>query len=541
MPKQLFYYIITTLKELIKTCIDNAVRKIVPDFRGDFSVEVPENSEHGDYSTNVALLLAKSLQKNSAEAAEELTRVLIGQLDGWKIKTAGPGFINFWISEKFLQKEFRKILQEGESYGRGKNKKTKLQVEYVSANPTGPLTLANGRGGFLGDALSNILEFSGYSIEREYYVNDTGNQIITLGKSILAAAGVIPKEGYFYQGGYIKKWADGNKPKVKRFKGDPLKLGQEAVKYFLADIKKNLKAGRISFDRFTSENSDIHKKSLVKKSLGELEKSGKVYKNEGAVWLKTTDFGDDKDRVLITSDGFPTYFLADAGHYLETKKRKFDGKINILGPDHFGYVKRIQIAADLLDFKNSKIIVTQAVRLLKDGAEVKMSKRVGEFITVADLLKEVGGDVARYFFLEKSPDTHIDFNLDLAKERSLRNPIYYIQYAYVRCSGILKKVSFRRPELKNVELLSTIEERNLLKKLIQFPELVEDISRDFQVNRLACYMLELARIFHNFYEKHRVITKDQKLTMVRITLVQATKIVFKTSLGLFGVAVPKKM
>lgn len=518
----------------------------------EFVVEVPENSEHGDYSTNIALALAQLLQKDPRDFAKEIADILGGRLKEWKVEAVGPGFINFWLSKDFLQKEFGRILKEQGNYGRassgagrprGKRKKQKIQVEFVSANPTGPLTLANGRGGFLGDALSNVLEFYGYKVEREYYVNDTGNQIITLGKSILAAAGVMAKEVYFYKGDYIKKWAGINSAKIKKFKDRPLELGQQAAKDFLADIKKNLKAGGISFDRFTSENRDLHKKGLVKKTLGALKKSGKVYKNEGAIWLKTTDFGDDKDRVLITSDGFPTYFLADAGHYWETKKRKFGGKINILGPDHFGYVKRIQTAADLLGFKNSKIIVTQAVRLLKDGVEVKMSKRAGEFITFADLLKEVGGDAARYFFLEKSAETHIDFDLTLAKKKSAKNPVYYIQYAHARMASIFRKAKNPKTKLQspNYKLLKEKEELALIKKLIQFPEIIEDTSKDYQVHRLLRFSLELARIFHNFYEKHRVITDDQQLTEARLNLILGTKTVLKNLLDLMGVAAPEKM
>lgn len=528
------------MKELIKTHINDAIHKIVPGFRGDFSVDASENPEHGDYSTNAALLLAKFLQKNHVEVANELTQVLVGRLSGWKVEAAGPGFINFWVSEDFLLREFRKILQEDKNYGRGKKRKSKLQVEYISANPTGPLTLANGRGGFLGDTLSNIFEFSGYQVEREYYVNDTGNQIITLGKSILASAGLLPEDENFYKGEYIKKWAKANRPKIKKFKNDPLKLGQEVAKDFLSDIKKTLKKAGVGFDRFTSEKKSLHRKGWVKKALAALQKSGRVYQKDGAVWLKTTDFGDDKDRVLVTGDGFPTYFLADAGHYLETKNRVFDAKINILGPDHFGYVKRIQAAAKLLGFKNSKMIVTQAVRLIKGGTEVTMSKRTGEFVTFEELLKEVGKDAARYFFLEKSPDTHIDFNLDLAKERSAKNPVYYIQYAHARMASIFRKIKNPNKNLK-FDLLNSKEELTLIKKLIQVPEIIKDTAGDYQVHRLSRFSLELARIFHNFYEKHRVITGDQQLTEARLNLVLATKTVLKNLLGLMGIEAPEKM
>lgn len=531
-----------SIREFIKNLLDVLVRSefgILP----DFLVEVPENKEHGDYFTNAALILAKSLQRSPGEVAKEIKNALSGQLGGWKVEIAGPGFINFWISEDCLLEEFRKIIKEDRNYGRGKKQKTRLQIEYVSANPTGPLTLANGRGGFLGDTLSNILEFYGFTVEREYYVNDTGNQIMTLGKSILAAAGVISEEDSFYKGVYIKKWARDNRSKVKRFKKDSLKLGQEAAKYFLADIKKNLKTGGINFDRFTSEYKNVHKGGLVKKTIEALEKSGLVYKNEGAVWLKTTNFGDDKDRVLLTSDGFPTYFLADAGHYLETKTRKFDGKINILGPDHFGYVKRIKAAAELLGFDNAGFIITQTVRIVRDGIEVKMSKRAGEFITFADLLKKVGPDVARYFFLEKSADTHIDFDIMLAREKSAKNPVYYIQYAHARISSIFRKAQIAKRKILQADLkrLKEIEELQLLKKLIEFPEIIKDTAGDYQVHRLLRFSLELAGLFHNFYEKHRIITVEPQLTAARLNLALGTKIVLKNILDLIGIASPRRM
>ncbi len=530
------------VREFIKNLLIGLIQKkfgILP----EFLVAVPENPEHGDYSTNAALVLAKSLKKSPIEVAKEVADILVGQLKGWKIEIAGPGFINFWMSEDFLQKEFGKILREKENYGKGKRKKQKVQVEFVSANPTGPLTLANGRGGFWGDTLSNTLKFSGYPVEREYYINDTGNQIITLGKSILSAVGLIPGEENFYKGEYIKKWARGNRRKVKKFKSNPLGLGQEAAKDFLADIKRGLIKAKIAFDRFTSEEKDLHQKNFVKKALAVLQKSGKVFEKEGATWLKTTDFADDKDRVLLTSDGFPTYFLADAGHYLETKTRGFSAKINILGPDHFGYVKRIQAAGELLGFKNSQIIITQTVRLVRGGKEVKMSKRKGEFVTFADLLKEVGPEMARYFFLEKSPDSHLDFDLDLAKKRSSKNPVYYIQYAHTRAASILRKTKNPNPKLQiaDCKLLKEAEELRLIKKLIQFSEIVEDTANDYQVHRIPRFALELARIFHHFYEKHRVVTGAFRLTKARLSLVFGTRIILKSLLGLMGMVAPEKM
>ncbi len=520
------------------------LRKVVP--KGtEINLTVPENNKFGHYSTNVAFTSGLNAQKIAREIKHKAPAGFFKKIE------VAKGFINFWVSNRIFHNELGKILKKKDQYGRSrvKNQKSKVQVEFVSANPTGPLTLANGRGGFLGDVLSNVLGAAGYKVEREYYVNDTGNQIVVLGKSFLSAAHLIPHEKNFYQGVYIKDWVSKNKSKVKRHKDKPLKLGQLAAKDFLKDIKKTLKTAGIKFDRWTSEDNDIHKKNFVDKALKIFEAKGLVYQKDGAKWLQTSKFGDDKDRVLITSDKFPTYFLADAGHYLETKTRGFKWKINILGPDHFGYVKRIQAAAQILGFKGSDIIITQAVRLISGGKEVRMSKRRGEFVTFDDLIQEVGVDAARFFFLIVSPDTHLDFDLALAKERSVKNPVYYVQYAHVRAANIIKKA--RRFDLPNIDgnvrksnllrLLDTADDLNLIRKLAQFPEMIEDTAADYQVHRLTRYATDLARTFHNFYEKERVIAEKKDLAAARLALVRASAIVLKNLLGVLGISAPKKM
>jgi len=471
-----------------------------------------------------------------------------------KIEIAPPGFINFWISEKVLQNELKEILKQKNDYGRSKinpphppigggGQRSKIQIEFISANPTGPLTLANGRGGFMGDVLSNILEFCGYKIEREYYINDTGNQILTLGKSILAANGFIKDEENFYKGNYVKEWAKKNSSIIKKFQDNPLKVGKLAAKDFLKTIRKVLKekAG-IDYDRWTSEEKDIHKKNYINKVLDIFKKKNLVYDKDGATWLKTTDFGDDKDRVLVTNDGFPTYFLADSGHYLETKERGFGGKIAIWGPDHHGYVKRIQAAAEIISFKNSKIIITQAVRLISKGKEVKISKRTGEFVTFEELINEVGADAARFFFLMHSSDSHMDFDLDLAKERSLENPVYYAQYAAVRCQSILSKSKVKgQMSDVNLNLLNTKEDLDLMRMLARFSEIIEEAAEKLNPQVLARYSLDLARQFHNFYEKERIIGEEKNLMLARLILISATLTVFKNIFKLLGIGLPKKM
>jgi arginyl-tRNA synthetase len=532
--------------------IVEVLKKIIKE-NVEIEVFVPEDEKFGHYSTNVAFRLAKLKKKSPLEIAEDINLQLTTynlQLFE-KIEIAGNGFINFWLKPEVLQNELKAILKKREKYGqlrlKSKRRNSKIQLEFISANPTGPLTLANARGGFLGDVLAQVLEWAGYKVEREYYVNDTGNQIIKLGRSLLAALGLndqqLTEKEDLYRGDYIKKWSENHKRIVEKYQNNPLKLGQLAARDFLKEIKETIeKKTKIYFDRYTSEQKQIHNKGFIRKALKIFKKNNLVYKKEGALWLKTTNFGDDKDRVLITSDGFPTYFLADAGHYLETKKRGFNWKINILGPDHYGYVARIQAAAQILGLKKSEVIVTQAVRLVEKGKEVKMSKRRGEFVTFEDLINEVGSDAARFFFLMHSPEAHMDFDLGLAKERSLKNPVYYAQYAYVRAANIIKKANLQRRTYKlQLNSLNTSEDLKLIRELVRFGEVMEDTAKDYKVQRLTRYALELARAFHNFYEKERVLGEEKDVAAARLALVYAAAFMFKKLFGILGITAPQKM
>ncbi len=526
--------------------IESELAKIFKSKDYDWNITVSEKLDFGHFATTLPLRLAKTEKRAPLEAAAKLKETIAQELMPGlfsRVEFAPPGFINFWLAPGALQKELSIINKEKAKYGRSAAKKEKIQLEYVSANPTGPLTLANGRGGFFGDTLANALISQGYKVEREYYVNDTGNQIVVLGKSVLAAAGLIPIEENFYKAAYVAGWAKAHKALIKKHIADPHALGRLAAADFLKDIKHVLgaKAG-IKFDRWTSEYGHIHQKGLVEKALAALKKSGEVYKEEGAVWLRTTSFGDDKDRVLITTDGFPTYLLADAGHYLETKMRGFDRKINILGPDHHGYVKRIQAAAQILGLKKSEVLVTQAIRLIRRGEEVKMSKRKGEFIAFEELVDEVGLDAARFFMLMVALDTHMDFDLELAKERSLKNPVYYVQYSYVRAMSIIKKAQIKggvKPQ--EFVLLTGPDAIALIFKLTQFPDILERASQDFGVHRLTHYAIELSRAFHAFYERERIIGAEPKLARARGALVAATAVVLKNLFDLLGISAPQKM
>lgn len=520
------------LRSGIKKILLEAVHKLYGDIElPKFSLEAPENSGHGDYAANIALALAKHLKKNPMEIASAVAEELRTKNLELRIEIVPPGFINFYLPAEELFSEFGNILKKKQNYGKkqisGKDSK-KINVEFVSANPTGPLTMANGRGGFYGDALANVLSAYGHKVVREYYINDAGNQIRMLGESILAMEGKIPGKEEYYKGDYIK-----------RLKG---KTAEQAVAVLFKEIQGSLKKAGIKYDVWFSEDKNLHKKGELKKTQEFLEKKGLTEKHDGAVWLG--------DAVLVKSDQNPTYFLSDlAYHYDKFIKRKFDIAIDIWGADHHGYAERMKKGVGALGVDQARlhIIIMQLVRLVREGKEVRMSKRAGEFITLDELLAEVGLDAARYFFLERSPDTHMDFDLDLAKERSVKNPVYYVQYAFARCSSIMRKIQISNPKSQinsksiNFKILNTAEELSLIKKLIQLPEVIEDTANDYQVHRLTRYTSEVARTFHNFYEKHRVIADDENLTAARTELVKATQIVLQITLGLLGIKAPEKM
>lgn len=508
-----------------------------------FSVSVPEQIEQGHYSTNAAFVLSKKENKSPMAIAKRLAEEIVKKGSGLieRAEAVKPGFVNIWLTPKALYEELETILDKRRYYGAGQKNKEKIQVEFISANPTGPLTLANGRGGFFGDVLSNVLEFSGSEVEREYYVNDTGNQVLTFGKSLLAAAGHIPEEEEFYKGGYILEWAKEHKDFISKHSNNPEAVGERAAEDFLELIRDTIeKKSGIRFNRYTSEKNHILKEGFPEKALSLFKKAGVAYEKDGAVWLKTSEYGDDKDRVLITTEKAPTYFLVDSGHYLETKERGFTGKINILGPDHYGYVARIQAAAKILGLTNSRVIITQAVRLMKNGEEMKMSKRKGSFVTFEELVDEVGVDVARFFFLMIAPETHMDFDLGLAKEHSMKNPVFYIQYAYVRAKGILEKTKVPSVDL-DWNLLKTADDSLLIRALAEFPEIVEGTALDFQVHRLTRYASRLAHVFHGFYEREHVTGEEPALSRARLELVSASLQVFENLFRLLGISMPEKM
>jgi len=523
---------------MIRREIEKLIKDVV---KKEVHLDHPANSEFGDYSTNIAL-----------QTKTDPEKIIIKLKDNplfKKIEKAGPGFINFFLSEKALEEELDGIIKQGGNYGQldiGQNKK--IQVEFISANPTGPLTVANARGGPFGDVLANVLKKAGFKIEKAYYVNDYGQQILGLGHSILK------DEDTKYKGEYIDKLIKELSAKGGLANGsDPFKAGQIAAKYIIKDlIQKTTDKLGIKYDEWIFE-SDLHQSDRVDKVLNFLQEKGLIYKQDEAQWFKSKQFGDERDRVVIKKDGNKTYLAGDiALHEYKFKEKKFDKVINIWGADHHGDVPGLLAGAKALGYKDKlEIILLQFVTILDKGEKQKMSKRAGLYVEMDELLDKVGADAVRFFFLQKSADTHLNFDLKLAQEQSAKNPVYYVQYAHARICSILRKaktmfdiassditkdkVVFERSNL-------SLSELNLVRKLIKFPEVIEDTANDYQVQRLPYYAMELANSFHQFYEQCRVIDeKDKKLTQARISLIQATRIVLENTLELMGISAPEKM
>lgn len=525
--------------------IIDLLRKIAPS-GAEIKINVPEEERFGHYSTNLAFLLAKIEKRPPLAIAEKIReKLLTAKTDLFeKIEVAPPGFVNFFLNKEYLQKSLLEILKKKGNYGKDKKNKEKISLDYLDANPTGPVHLGHARSGFFGDVLSNILEFSGRKVSREFYVNNAkaSAQIQSLGRTVLG-------QGTEYQHDQLRKIL--KKPDVK---GTLKKMKSEIeAGYYIAKIiqKENKrfleKVAKIHFDLFFEEES-VYQKGLIKKILTTLQKKGVIYKKDGAIWFRASRYGDNEDRVIVKKDGTPTYVLPDAVYHLDRLvRRKYDIAVDIFGADHYGYGPRLIGIIEALGIKRNRIkfLTAQAVRLIRNGREFKMSKRKGIFVTLEELIKEVGLDAARFFFISSSLDTQFLFDISLAKERSMKNPVYYIQYAYVRAINIIKKIKIQNLKTKNTDqnlkLLNTPDDLNLIRKLIQFPEIVEDIVGDYQIHRLTRYAIELAREFHNFYEKEKIIGAEPAVAAARLILVWAAVIVLENLFSLLGVSKPKKM
>jgi len=527
----------------------------------EFVLERPRLKEHGDWATNLALQLQAAEGKPPRAIAEALVAHLRDP-DGIlsRVQIAGPGFINFTLSGACIREELVRLAEAGEDYGRwdfGDNRK--VMLEFVSANPVGPLHIGHGRWAALGDALANLLSFTGHDVSREFYVNDYGRQMDLFAQSVEAAyleilgePSTFPEDGY--RGAYIHDIARELLESCgERYReADPEErrnlFGQLAYRQVLAHLEQTLEAFGVHFDTWFSERR-LHESGEVAGVIAFLQDAGLAYQHEGAVWMATSRFGDDKDRVLIRGNESPTYFASDIAYHRNKLERGFEHLIDIWGADHHGYVKRMLAALEALGSpRRLEIIIGQLVNLKSGGQPVRMSKRSGEMVTFEELVEDVGVDAARFFFLMRSQDSAVDFDIELAKEQSQNNPVYYVQYAHARISSILRyaqeqgvPVDEKLPELSSLELLGEEEEMDLARKLFEFEELVRDAALDRAPHRLTHYAQEMAASFHFFYTKHRVITSDAALTRARLFLVLCSRQVLRNCLKLLGIKAPESM
>ncbi len=521
-------------------------------------VEKPKDEKMGDFSTNVAMTLARSERKNPKMIAESVVRYLKnGDLS--QVEIAGPGFINLKMSHEFFLQRLKNVVKQGDDFGQTDvGQGTKVLIEFVSANPTGPLHVGHGRGAAVGDALARILKKSGYDLSTEYYINDVGNQMNFLGRSTWLRyrellGEVIEFPADHYRGEYIKDIAN---EIIEQKRDEFLNLPEEecipffrkyATDNILQGIQKDLAEFRVTFDNWFSEQS-LYDDNSVEKAIEWLKGKGHIYEKDGAVWLKSSAFNDDKDRVIVKKTGEKTYFCSDIAYHQNKINRGFKKIINLMGADHHGYVPRMEAVLQAMGYDNKifKILLIQFVSLLRAGEKISMSTRAGEFETLRDVVSEVGVDVARYYFLMRSSDTHLDFDLELAKQETSENPVFYIQYAHARICSIFrtageKGVVWNRSNEVDLSLLVEGEEFGIIRAVLAFPEIVEKSARALEVHRISHYLLDMVSRFHGYYSRHRVISDDKALTLARLSLLDAIRITIRNGFELMGISSPEKM
>ena len=539
-----------SIKQKIQGIIKTSLDKLEIDVNLDkIIIETPKDSTNGDYSTNIALVLTKILKDNPMNIASKIANEISDECIE-KVEIAAPGFINIYLTKKVLLDEISKIIKENKDYGKNKTgNNQKVNLEYVSANPTGTLHIGHGRGAAYGDNLSRILSFCGYDVTREYYINDAGNQMNNLGisikeryKEICGLTCNLPEDGY--HGKEIitiaKKIYD--EYQDTKLEEDIAYFKKEGLDILLDAIKKDLDRFRVNFDVFTSEQS-LYDKGLVEEILNSFKKNNHCYVSENALWLKTSEYGDEKDRVLVKNDGNYTYLLPDIAYHVNKIERGFNHLIDVLGADHHGYINRLKGALEILGHDSGilDIEILQMVRLLRDGEEIKISKRTGKTITLNDLIDEVGINATRYFFASKSLDTQMDFDLGLAVKNSNDNPVYYIEYANARISKVLN--NFTR-DIKPKQKYNTLEEDiayTIMNKLIRFEDTVISAATKKSPHIICNYVYELATLFHSYYGSQKFITEDLEYTEERMVLLKAIKIVINNSLNLIGVIPREEM
>ncbi|EGQ4176823.1 arginine--tRNA ligase [Staphylococcus pseudintermedius] len=543
----------TLIQEIEKSIQQANIVESIPEIK----IEIPKDTKNGDYATNIAMVLTKLAKRNPREIAQ----LIVDHLDTEaahvkKIDIAGPGFINFYLDSSYLNAVIDQALELDTQFGRvAESKNKKILVEYVSANPTGDLHIGHARNAAVGDTLCNILDAAGYDVTREYYINDAGNQITNLAKSIearylqhLGQKAEMPADGYHGQdikniGADLAK----KQPNLMDLSDDErLKtFRQLGVDYEMAKLKQDLADFNIHFDTWFSETS-LYEKGEIKAVLERMKENGYTYEQDGATWLRTTDFKDDKDRVLIKKDGTYTYFLPDIAYHYDKFQRGNDNLINLFGADHHGYINRLKASLETfgVDSDRLEIQIMQMVRLMQDGEEVKMSKRTGNAITLREIMDEVGIDAARYFLTMRSADTHFDFDMALAKEQSQDNPVYYAQYAHARICSILRQAEAQGYQVEkgaDYQTITNDKAIELLKKVAEFEPMIEGAAEARAPHRVTNYIQDLAAHFHKFYNAEKVLTEDQAKTKAHLALIDAVRITLRNALQLVGVTAPEQM
>jgi arginyl-tRNA synthetase len=525
--------------------------------RASITLERPRRAQFGDYSTNAALLLAPSLGAAPRDVAERLGEVLRERLGAAleRYEVAGPGFLNLFVSDAWLTRALAAVLAAGADFGGGgAASPERVLVEFVSANPTGPMHVGHARNAAYGDTLARVLAFHGHSVGREFYINDAGSQVRKLGESIgaLACGEEVPEDGY--KGDYVLELVAelrGGGSGVDPATAEAAVLGRTAVALIMGSIKESLREFRVTFDSWAYESA-LHegRPSPVDHTLALLEEQGRTFRSEGALWLRTTEFGDDKDRVLVRSSGEHTYFASDIAYHQDKRERGFERQIDVWGADHHGYVERMKAAYQALggDPDHLELLIMQLVHLVRAGERAQMSKRAGEFVTLDDLKAEIGVDAARWYLLARSHDTTVDLDLDLARQQSNENPVYYVQYAHARISSILAKAGAERfVEAQSVLMEGRREElhpteRALIEQLLSFPAELAEAAERRAAHRIAAYALELAQSFTAFYRDCRVVgAEPEDLESSRIALCVAARSTIARCLDLLGVSAPEEM
>jgi arginyl-tRNA synthetase len=554
---------LVALKQELARCLEQAVLEGQKDGAlasatvPEVVIEHPQNPEHGDFASGLPLKLARSMRMSPMTIAAEISEHIIPPPQIERYWVAAPGFINFTLREDWLRRQVELVLAAGESYAdieRGEGER--VQLEYVSVNPTGPLHVGHGRGAVLGSTLANVLAASGYSVEREYYINDLGSQIDNFGHSLyaryrqcLGRETEVPSDGY--HGHYMIDLAK----EIVQEEGDKFlpmpeseaasQLAEIGIARVLQGIKEDLKLLNVDFDAWFSERS-LYQGKQYKRVMDLFRSGGYIAEKENATWFVSTSLGEDKDNVLVRSDGSPTYFASDvAYHYNKFVERKFDRVIDIWGADHQGHVPRMKAVLKALgqNPEQFKVIICQLVTLRRGQEIVRVSKRSGDIITLREVIDEVGTDACRFSFLSRSADSQMDFDIELAKKQSMDNPVYYVQYAHARIASILRLAEEREIDCSegDVSLLTTEPELTLVRRLILLPEIVERVAASLEPHHLPYYAQDLATVFHSFYKQCRVVSEDEALSRARLKLVKATQIALAKVLHLMGMAAPEEM